>query len=444
MRDPGGLSVGLLGRLLTILLLALSIEFIASTMLYERSSRTLIHDDEAHRLAEHLVIARKLLSEQAWPERPALAERLTTNRYDVHWAGLSEMAPATALERDEAFRQVVEWEPSLKDSDLRVQVVAAGRKANLFGALRLPDQTWMRFRSAEPTEEDPLRQHRILLALLPAGILLIVGTLLFRHTLRPMGMLARAADQIGKRSGITIPEYGPREVRLVITAFNEMQTRIAQLISDRTQALAAVGHDLRTPLARLQLRTDGVSDPALRRDFESDINEMEAMVVSLLSYLGGEDDPETPVWTDIAVMAATIVDQAIDRGDDATYLGVDHLEAQIRPIALKRAIGNLVENALHYGQRVRVSVLVEDAVLVIRVDDDGPGIPEDQLHDVLQPFARLDTARSRNTSGLGLGLAIVQRAAETEGGTLALANRPEGGLRAELRLPRNTILIELG
>jgi signal transduction histidine kinase len=436
LRDPGGLSVGLLGRLLTILLMALSIEFIASTVLYERSSRTLIHDDEAHRLAEHLVIARKLLSEQGWAERPALAARLTTDRYDVHWAGSTGMAPATAVERDEAFRQVIEWEPSLADSDLRVQLVAAGRRANLFGALRLPDQTWMRFRAAEPVDSDPLRQHRILIALLPAAFLVIAGALLFRHTLRPMGMLARAAARIGKSSGVTLPEGGPREVRRVIAAFNEMQTRIAQLISDRTQALAAVGHDLRTPLARLQLRVDAVTDPALRGEIEADIDEMAAMVSSLLSYLGGEDDPETPVWTDIAVMAATIVDQAIDRGDDASYLGTDHLEAQVRPIGLKRAIGNLVENALHYGQRVRVSVIPEGTLLIVQVDDDGPGIPEDRMHDVLQPFARLDPARSRNTSGLGLGLAIVQRAAETEGGTLDLANRPDGGLRAELRIPR--------
>jgi len=444
LKEPGGLSVGLLGQLLTILLLALSIEFVASTMLYERSSRTLIRDDEAHRLAEHLVIARKLLSEQGWAARPALAERLTTNRYDVHWAGSTRMAPATPSERDEAFRQVIEWEPSLADSDLRVQLVAAGRQANLFGALRLPDQTWMRFRAAEPADGDTLPQNRILIALLPASLLLIIGTLLFRHTLRPMAMLARAADLTGKRSGFSLPEDGPREVRRVISAFNAMQMRIQQLINDRTQALAAVGHDLRTPLARLQLRTDAVSDPALRKGFESDVAEMEAMVGSLLSFLGGEDDPETPVWTDIAVMAATIVDQAIDRGDDATYLGTDHLEARIRPVAFKRAIGNLIENALHYGTRVRVSATVEADTLVVRVDDDGPGIPDDRLHDVVQPFARLDPARRRNTTGLGLGLAIVQRAAQAEGGRLVLANRPEGGLRAELRLPRGTILIDFG
>jgi signal transduction histidine kinase len=435
LTNIGSLSVGLLGRLLAILLMTLAVEFVASTILYEQSSRALTRDDEAHRLAEHLVIARKLISEQGWPERPALAERLTTNRYDIHWAGSTAMPPPRALERGEAFQRVLEWEPSLANSDLRVQVIAAGRQAQLFGALRLRDGTWMRFRAAEPDDDGQPGWHRILLALLPTAALLIVGSLMFRRTLRPMGMLARAADRIGRSSGLTLPEAGPQEVRRLIHAFNAMQTRIHRLITDRTQALAAVGHDLRTPLARLQLRTDSVVDPALRRAFEADVAEMEAMVVSLLSYLGGEDDPETPVRTDIAVMAATIVDNAADRGDDATYLGDDHLEAAVRPIGLKRAIGNLVENGLHYGVRVRVAVRADGDTLVIAVDDDGPGIPEARMEEVLHPFTRLDPARSRNTSGLGLGLAIVQSAVEREGGLLTLSNRPEGGLRAELRLP---------
>jgi signal transduction histidine kinase len=430
------ISVGLLGRLLTILLLTLAVEFVASTILYERSSRALIRDDEAHRLAEHLVIARKLMSERPWAERPAMAAWLTTNRYDIHWAGQTRLGPPDATTRGEAFDRVMEWEPSLAGSDLRVKLVAVGRSAQLFGALRLADGTWLRFRAAAPEEEEEKPGwHRILLAFLPALVLLILSALLFRHTLRPMGMLARAAGRIGRGSGLTLPEAGPTEVRRVIRAFNAMQARIHQLITDRTQALAAVGHDLRTPLARMQLRTDSIPDPSLRRAFEADVAEMEAMVGSLLSFLGGEDDPEKPVRTDVAVMAATIVDDAADRGGDATYVGQDHLEASVRPVGLKRAIGNLVENALHYGHCARVSAMIDGETLIVRVDDDGPGIPEDQLEAVLHPFSRLDPARSRNTKGLGLGLAIVVRAAEAEGGTLQLANRPEGGLRAELRLP---------
>ena len=236
--------------------------------------------------------------------------------------------------------------------------------------------------------------------------------------------------------GTIVPEAGPSELRHVIRAFNAMQTRIHRLIADRTQALAAVGHDLRTPLARMQLRTDAIGNPELRRAFSADVAEMEALVGSVLSYLAGDDDPESPVRIDVAVLAATIVDDAADHGGDATYVGDDHLEASVRPIGLKRALGNLVENALHYGHCARVSVTADAEAVIVRVDDDGPGIPAEQLEQVLQPFARLDPARSRNTSGLGLGLAIVVRAAEADGGELHIVNRPEGGLRAELRLPR--------
>lgn len=431
----GGLSVGLLGRLLAILLLTLAIEFVASTILYEQSSRALIRSDEAHRLAEHLVIARKLLSDQDPSARPALASRLTTDRYDIHWAGSTAMQPPRPAERDEAYRRVLDWERSLRDGDLRVETVPVGRKAQLSGALRLNDGTWMRFRAFEPASDDQPGWHRIFLVLWPSAALLIIGALLFRHTLRPMKMLAGAADRIGRSSGVTLPEAGPTEVRHVIRAFNAMQTRIQQLINDRTEALAAVGHDLRTPLSRLQLRAELVPDPALRRAFEQDVTEMEAMVVSLLAFLGGDEDPETPVRTDVAVMAATIVDDAVDRGEDATYIGDDHLEAMVRPGGMKRAIGNLVQNALQYGGSARVGARGEGRTLVIWVDDDGPGIPEDMMAEVLHPFTRLDPARGRNTTGLGLGLAIVIRLAKIEGGELNLSNRPEGGLRAELRVP---------
>jgi signal transduction histidine kinase len=430
----GLLSVGLLGRLLALLLLTLGLEFFASTVMYERSSRALIRDDEAHRLAEHLVIARKLMSERPLAERPAMAERLTTNRYDIHWAGTTAPRPLLGKPRSEAWQRVVEWEPTLRDSDLHVQLAAIGRQAQLFGALRLTDATWLRFRAIEPGYDNQPGWHRILLAMLPASILLVFSSLLFGRMLRPMRTLVRAVDRVGQGDS-SVPEAGPREVRRLIRAFNAMQDRIHRLIVDRTQALAAVGHDLRTPLARMQLRTDAIDDPAVRRAFETDVAEMEAMVGSVLSYLAGDDDPEPDARMDVAVMAATIVDNAADRGGDAIYVGEDHLEAWVKPVSLKRAIGNLVENALHYGQCARVTVLQDGDLLVIRVDDDGPGIPEDRLDEVLHPFSRLDPARARNTKGIGLGLAIVERAAVAHGGEINLANRPEGGLRAELRLP---------
>ncbi|MDB5688800.1 MAG: two-component sensor histidine kinase [Sphingomonas bacterium] len=432
-------SLGLLGRILAILLLTVVIEFGVSTLLYERASQFSVREDEARRLAEHLVIARKLVAERPWQERSAMAERLTTDRYVIRWAPSLPPPPRLAAELVDMRRQIVAWEPALASSDLRLRLDAPGRHTVVAGGLSLPDGSWLYFSTRETVHAWDLTIGRILLALVPAVGLLVVGALLIRRTLRPLRTLAHAAGRFG--TGITgdeviLAEAGTGEVRRVIRAFNDMQRRIHRLITDRTQALAAVGHDLRTPLSRLQLRLEAVSEPELRDAISGDVAEMEGMVASLLAYLGGESDPELPVRIDVAVLIATIVDDFSDRGMRAEYEGPEHCEINVRPIGLKRAVVNLVDNAIHYGGNAMVSLAYEDTRIVIQVEDDGPGIPPQDIAAALAPFTRLDPARGRNTLGLGLGLAIVVRTVEAEGGTLRLVNRAAGGLRAELVLPR--------
>jgi signal transduction histidine kinase len=189
-------------------------------------------------------------------------------------------------------------------------------------------------------------------------------------------------------------------------------------------------------LSRIQLRLDGVAEPQVREAIGADVAEMNAMVASLLAFLNGEDDPEQPTTVDIAVLAATIVDEVSDRGDTAGYTGPTHLEVKVRQVAIRRALGNLVENAIHYSGTARITVENKGGHVILGVEDNGPGIPEDRLIDVLTPFMRLDDARARNTQGLGLGLAIVARTVERENGTLRLSNRIDGGLRAEISLPK--------
>lgn len=429
-------SLGLLGRILAILLLTVVIEFAAGTLLYEQASRYSVREDEARRLAEHLVIARKLVAERPWQERPQEAHRLTTDRYDVRWAPSPPPPSRLAAELVEMRRQIVAWEPSLAATDLRLRLNSLGRGSVMSGGLSLSDGTWLHFSTREGIERIDLRLGRVALALIPAIALLVVGGLLIRRTLQPLGSLAQAAGRFGTGEEIILPEVGTGEVRRVIRAFNEMQRRIHGLIADRTQALAAVGHDLRTPLSRLQLRLEAVDEPELREAIGADVAEMEAMVASLLAYLGGDNDPEAPVNTDVAVLVATIIDDYQDRGHPVTYGGIEHCEMPVRALALKRAIGNLVDNAIHYGGNTLVSVSADDRNLLICVEDDGPGIPDHQLQEALVPFTRLDPARGRNTLGLGLGLSIVARSVDREGGTLRLSNREEGGLRAEITLPR--------
>ncbi len=428
-------SVGLMGRIFAILLLTVIIEFAASTYLYERASRYSVREDEARRLAEHLIIARKLVSERSWRERPAMAERLTTDRYEIRWSATFPAPPPVAPGLTEMQRQVIAWEPSLLSSDLRLRLTSPGRHGTIVGGLQLSDGTWLRFSTIEHVRSWDIALGRIILALVPAIGLIVIGGLMVRRTLRPMGRLANAAERIGLGGSAVVPEAGPSELRRVIRAFNDMQERIHRLIGDRTQALAAVGHDMRTPLARLQLRADEIADESVREALLGDVAEMEAMVASLLAYLGGEGNPESLVRIDLAVLAETMVDDVTDRGRDARYVGPDHLEKVVRPMGLKRALGNLIENGLHYGERVTVTVVEGPDHVTLCVEDDGPGIAEADLVRVLDPFIRLDPARGRNTHGLGLGLAIVARAVSQESGTLRLSNRTEGGLRAEIILP---------
>ena len=349
-------SLGLIGRIVAILLLTVLIEFAASTFLYEHASQFSVRDDEARRLAEHLVIARRLIDETPPGRRPAMASDLSTKRYAVEWhpdlPPLPPIAPSLVTMR----QQVIAWEPRLGASDLRLRLTSPGRSSVVTGGLRLPDDSWLYFRTLEPLDNLYLSATRVFLALIPALALIILGGLLIRRALAPMRELAAAADRVGQDDYRAVAEAGPGDVRRVVVAFNRMQERIRRLIADRTQALAAVGHDLRTPLARLRLRADAVTDGDTRNAIGRDIGEMEAMVTSLLAFLGGDSDPETRVRCDIAVLCATIVDDLEDRGLPGRYEGPDHCEIVARPNALKRALGNLVDNALHYAGSATIRV----------------------------------------------------------------------------------------
>ncbi|MBU3078573.1 HAMP domain-containing protein [Sphingomonas sp. XMGL2] len=428
--------LGLLGRIFAILLLTSVIEFGVNTFLYERASEFSVREDEARRLAEHLVIAEKLLAEAPAHERPALAAQLTTGRYVVNWGLMAPASPPVTLALDEMRRQVLAWEPALARTDLRLRLDAPGKGGVVVGALKLPDQSWLRFSTVEELRTWDLALGRIVLALVPAAAMILLGGLLLRRTLQPLRALTRAADRIGRGTADPVPEGGTNDVRRLVRAFNAMQTRIHRLIAERTEALAAVGHDLKTPLARLKLRAEAVRDDGAGEALHADIDEMQAMLSSLLDYLGGEEDPEPAVKADLAVLATTLVDDAQDRGFPASYVGPEHCEMRYRPIGMKRALGNLVENALHYAGGVELSLHERGGSVILCVEDRGPGIPEAHITEVLRPFARLDPARSRNTTGLGLGLAIVSRAVEREGGRFDLLPRDGGGLTARIILAR--------
>jgi two-component system, OmpR family, osmolarity sensor histidine kinase EnvZ len=433
---------GLIGRITAVILVALVLEFIGSIHLHGQVDSYTTREDHARRVAEMLVVGERLLRDASPRDQAMILESLSTQHLTAELrAEPPRIAPQNGAKLDRLRAQIVNWEPSLKDNLLRLGAGAPQDHSNrkdLVGALRLDDGRWLHFRSRDIFGRWPLLYRTVATAAILAGGLLLAAAMLIHGLGAPLRALARAADGVGHGHPVTVTvdETGPRDLNKVARAFNAMQSRIGRLIADRTQALAAVGHDLRTPLTRMRLRAGLLRDEESRAAMEADISEMEAMLDSVLAYLKGDSDNETPRMVDVAVLVSTLVDANADLGREATYEGPDHLALTIRPLALKRAVGNLIENGLKYGDRVRVSVGAEGDQARIRVDDDGPGIPKHELENVVAPFFRLDEARRRDTGGLGLGLSIVANVVEREAGELRLSNLPEGGLRAEILLPQ--------
>jgi len=255
---------------------------------------------------------------------------------------------------------------------------------------------------------------------------------------RPLAALARAADDLGRGRPVPrLPERGPEEVRTLVRAFNRMHERLERLLRDRAQVLAAIGHDLKTPLTGLRLRAEFVEDEDTRNRILAAVEEIRATVEAALAFLRAEhaDEPVRPV--DVGALVASVVDDLAERGDPAeATVPAEPVVVPMRAGAVRRALRNLVENAIRYGHRARVRIESEAGEVRIHVDDDGPGIPEARMEAVFEPFVRLETSRSRTTGGSGLGLAIARTVARAHGGDVRLANRPGGGLRATLILPR--------
>lgn len=434
---------GIIARLVAILLVTLVVEFAVSTAIYEQASEFAVREDEARRLAEHLVIARRLVAEHPRERRHEMADELTTDRYFVRWSALPPVLPGTGDNQERMREQIVTWEPVLARTDLRAQTLPRAGSTIAVGSLRLPQGDWLFFRTIEPLQTTGATYSRIVSSVVTLLVLMVLGGLFIRQTLKPVRVLTNAVERFGPgldQQGAVpeLPKGGSGDVQRLVDAFDAMQARIRRLIDERTRALAAVSHDLRTPLARLRLRVEAVDDTNLRREVESDLEGMEAMVTSLLAFLGGDGEPEKRRLIDLAVLCASIVDDANDHGHDIDYGGPAHLEVWVRPLGIRRAVVNLVENAVRYGTEAGLELTVDDDGVTICITDNGPGIPEESMMLVREPFVRLDHARQRDTNGFGLGLSIVERAVADEGGVFTLTNRDTGGLAAMIRLPMRT------
>jgi signal transduction histidine kinase len=303
-------------------------------------------------------------------------------------------------------------------------------------AIPLPDGLWLSFATALPTG-GPAFSSRFLLSMgVMAIIILGVSVWAVRRVTAPLASLATAAERLGHDvNAPPLAETGTIETRQAARAFNDMQRRLRNLIENRTRLLASISHDLRTPLTLLRLRAESVENAQERDKMLSTIAEMDAMIGATLQFARDESASEPRRQTDLTSLLQSVVDDMRDAGLPVRMQPAEPIVYECQSAALKRAVRNLLDNALKYGKSATVDIHRTSQAIEIDIDDEGPGIPQQELTRVLEPFYRIEESRSRETGGVGLGLAITQSIVQAHGGRLTLSNRPTGGLRARIALP---------
>ena len=301
---------------------------------------------------------------------------------------------------------------------------------------RFGDRQWLNGELLTP-RADPFLTARLAAATL-ALYLIVLGATLFAATrlARPLRDLTRAADRFGGRgTPVTVQPRGPADLRRAIDAFNAMNRRVVALLDEKDRMLGAIGHDLRTPLASLRIRTESVEPEAERERMTATIEEMNAMLEDILVLARSGREREAARAMDVGALVDAVVEEHRGLGQHVEMEEGARQILAVRPNLLRRAVRNLIDNAVKYGGSAEVGVRAGESGLLIEVRDRGPGIPVEEIGQVLEPFYRVEASRNRGTGGSGLGLAIAKAAAESHGGELRLANVEGGGLLATLSLP---------
>lgn len=301
--------------------------------------------------------------------------------------------------------------------------------------VELRDGAVVSFRQVVAEEIFKQPQRLLLTLLLMLVTVIVLAIIAVRWLTRPLTLLAQAASDLGRDiHRPALAETGPLEVRRAARAFNTMQQRLSRYIQDRSRILAAVSHDLKTPLTRLRLRAELLDDTELQVKIQTDLDDMEHMVQATLEFMRGTESDEAMAPIDINALLESMQDDA--EPNAIVIEGKTLKPFQGRPLALKRCLSNIIGNALKYGQRATVQVDDTKDMLRLCIGDEGAGIPEEQLERVFEPFYRLEHSRSRDSGGTGLGLGIARNIARGHGGELSLRNAESGGLEAMLELPR--------
>ncbi|MCR4282786.1 MAG: ATP-binding protein [Bauldia sp.] len=455
------LPKSLFGQTLLILLAGLVVSQLIGAWIYTGAREQAVRTIGALALAQRVANLTRLVEEAPAEWQPRIVEALSDPAFRV---SLSANAPVLSRADTQGSAKAIEdfMAEQLPDRPGRhIQVAVSetsglpfagppfnhpmpmgpmmggmGTWRSLEVAVELASGQWLSFATTLPNTGPPVSLQFILSLAVMAVIVLAVSVWAVRRVTAPLSLLARAAERLGKDVGAEpLAEIGTAEMRQASHAFNEMQERLGRLIENRTRMLAAISHDLRTPLTLLRLRAEAVENSDNRSKMLATIAEMDAMIAATLAFARDETTAEPRRRTDLSALLASIVDDMADAGLPVAMEPAQAVIYECQPSALKRAFTNLLDNAVKYGQRARVGVRTTPQTIEIMIDDEGPGISEDELARVFQPFYRVEGSRNRETGGIGLGLAIALVVVQAHGGRLTLSNRPQGGLRACITLP---------
>ncbi|TMM48377.1 ATP-binding protein [Qipengyuania marisflavi] len=365
--------------------------------------------------------------------RDTRRERALTALLQTQGIAIDALAITRHPLADDPLAQQMREELPLLDQTLR----SLPHDVMVIGLKQEGAENWQVARLPVPPRDGQILRTLVLQTLILFAVLVGLLYLVLRRITRPLAALAERTRRFTGTGSEEppLPDTGPQDIRRLITAHNAMQSRIGAMLDEKDVMLGAIGHDLKTPLTALRVRIEGIDDETARTKMAATIEEITRTLdeILALSRIGRND--AAAERTDVGALAASVVEEFEDLNEPVELALGERVVAPVHLTWLKRGLRNLVSNALRYAGGARVSVVTEGGEAILRVDDDGPGIPESRIAEMLEPFTRGENSRNRETGGAGLGLALARAVAQQHGGTLVLANRPEGGLRAEIRIP---------
>lgn len=433
---PGSVA----GQIALLIVAAMVVTHAVATLAFFTLREPWRPDDHPGVAATRIATLARLLDATAPPERDALLRAAARTLPTLRIASWPASAPAGTASEALAAHTVVQ---RVRDGFARSLAITDLDAADTPPGIRIGIVTpeGARFSALVPDDDrPPIRQGAIVVTFLFLAVVLSLVTVWAARALtRPLARLAQAAEAFGTRMNVVaLPEGGPQEVIAVAQALDRMRARVRRLVDDRTQMLAAISHDLRTPITRLRLRAEFIEDDHARTMTLRDLDQMNGLVEAALSFVrdGQSGEERAVTLVDVASLVQTVSDAFADVGADVRVAATRHVLVRGRPEELQRAVTNLVDNAVKYGGGARLRIVQTEHVVAVEVGDDGPGIPDSEREAMLQPFVRGDRARNLDTaSGFGLGLSIVVAIAEAHDGRLILTNRSPRGLTARLELP---------